>query len=162
MPVRACKNGAGPGDSPASDRCRSRYGSCIVLGMDSQTLLRLGWGAVRYHLWGTRTPLNVMVAVTNRCPAQCVYCDIPARKQREQTTAELLETPLKWRESVGRDKRRAVEGVGDRAALVSGAMRREIGYVQVGDEFIDFESAELAPVQAEMVLKLLKVRAGRP
>ena len=29
-------------------------------------------------------------------------------------------------------------------------------------EFIDFESAELAPVQAETVLKLLKVRAGRP
>ena len=78
------------------------------------------------------------------------------------TTAELLERQLKWRESVGRDKRRAVEGVGDRAALVSGAMRREIGYVQVGDEFIDFESAELAPVQAETVLKLLKVRAGRP
>lgn len=59
--------------------------------MDSQILLRLGWGALRYRLWGARAPLNVMVAVTNRCPARCVYCDIPARKQQERTTAELLD-----------------------------------------------------------------------
>lgn len=79
-----------------------------------------------------------------------------------KTTAELFERQVKWRESVGRDKRRVIEGVADRAALVSGALRREIGYVQVGDELIDFESAELNAAQAESVLKLLNLRNGRP
>lgn len=79
-----------------------------------------------------------------------------------KNTAELLEYQLKWRESVGRDKRRVIEGVGDRAALVSGVMRREIGYVQVGDGFIDFESSELPGAQADAVLKLLTLAQGRP
>jgi MoaA/NifB/PqqE/SkfB family radical SAM enzyme len=58
--------------------------------MNTSTLARLVAGAVRYRLTGHRTPLNVMVAVTNRCNARCAYCAIPERTQAEPSTDELL------------------------------------------------------------------------
>ncbi len=79
-----------------------------------------------------------------------------------KNTAELFEYQVKWRESVGRDKRRTIEGVGDRAALVSGVMRREIGYVQIGDGLIEFESSELTGAQAESALGALSLARARP
>jgi len=51
--------------------------------------LRMGRGAVMANLFGTRTPLNVMLSVTNRCLSRCAYCKIPTRSQREMTTAEI-------------------------------------------------------------------------
>jgi len=36
-------------------------------------------------------PLNVMIAVTNKCNSRCGYCKIYTRKQRELTTAEIIE-----------------------------------------------------------------------
>jgi MoaA/NifB/PqqE/SkfB family radical SAM enzyme len=51
----------------------------------------MGVGALRANLFGTRTPLSVMLSVTNGCNSKCVYCDIPLRKQREMTTEELFQ-----------------------------------------------------------------------
>ena len=51
---------------------------------------RMGLGALRHRITGRRTPLNVMIAVTNRCTAQCAYCSIPTRTGPELSTAEIL------------------------------------------------------------------------
>ncbi len=59
--------------------------------MDPQILLRNGLGALDHHLRGRRRPLNVMIALTNRCNAHCGYCKIPERDQTELDTAELLD-----------------------------------------------------------------------
>jgi MoaA/NifB/PqqE/SkfB family radical SAM enzyme len=53
-------------------------------------LVRMGTATLAARLAGKATPLNVMISVTNRCTARCGYCDIPARRQRELTTVELL------------------------------------------------------------------------
>lgn len=49
----------------------------------------MGLATARAHLTGYAAPLNVMISVTNRCPARCGYCDIPNRKQREMNTNEI-------------------------------------------------------------------------
>lgn len=58
--------------------------------MKARNLLRIGASTLRANLFGTARPLNVMISVTNRCPARCSYCNIPNRRQREMTTAELI------------------------------------------------------------------------
>ena len=50
----------------------------------------MGTGALKANLFNARTPLSVMLSVTNRCNSRCIYCDIPSRKQREMTTEEIL------------------------------------------------------------------------
>lgn len=40
----------------------------------------LGW-----KFFGTRRPLNIMFAPTDRCTGSCVYCKIPERKSKEMT-----------------------------------------------------------------------------
>jgi len=58
--------------------------------MKIANLLNMGTASLRANLTGARTPLNVMISVTNRCPARCSYCDIPNRRQREMTTPEMI------------------------------------------------------------------------
>ncbi len=58
--------------------------------MKIKNLLRMGAASLGANLTGAATPLNVMISVTNRCPARCSYCDIPNRQQRELTTAEMI------------------------------------------------------------------------
>lgn len=50
----------------------------------------MGVASLNANLTGAKTPLNVMISVTNRCPARCSYCNIPNRQQREMTTEELI------------------------------------------------------------------------
>lgn len=50
----------------------------------------MGLATLRANLTGISVPLNVMISVTNRCPARCSYCDIPNRRQREMSTEELI------------------------------------------------------------------------
>ncbi|MDP7422918.1 MAG: radical SAM protein [bacterium] len=57
--------------------------------MNVRHAIRMGLGAASHKLTGRRCPLNVMVSVTNRCPSNCSYCQIPQRKQREMTTDEI-------------------------------------------------------------------------
>jgi MoaA/NifB/PqqE/SkfB family radical SAM enzyme len=58
--------------------------------MNARTLSRFARGAVRYRMTGRRTPLNVMIAVTNRCNARCSYCGIPDRGGEDLPTEALL------------------------------------------------------------------------
>jgi len=58
--------------------------------MKLKNLVNMGMASLAANLTGAATPLNVMISVTNRCPARCSYCDIPNRQQREMTTAELI------------------------------------------------------------------------
>jgi len=43
-----------------------------------------------FRLTGRRTPVNVMISVTNSCQSNCSYCEISTLKQREMTTDEIL------------------------------------------------------------------------
>lgn len=58
--------------------------------MKLNNLVKMGIHTLRSTVSGTRIPLNVMLSVTNRCPARCAYCGIPQRKQKELTTAEII------------------------------------------------------------------------
>jgi len=58
--------------------------------MKNSTLLKFGLATLKAKLTGASIPLNVMISVTNRCPARCSYCNIPNRQQREMTTADLI------------------------------------------------------------------------
>jgi MoaA/NifB/PqqE/SkfB family radical SAM enzyme len=58
--------------------------------MRLKNLFNMGWGALRANVANVRSPLNVMLSVTNRCTSNCIYCNIPNRGQRELTTKEIL------------------------------------------------------------------------
>lgn len=58
--------------------------------MKIKNLLKMGFASLNANLTGAKTPLNVMISVTNRCPARCSYCNIPNRQQREMTTEEII------------------------------------------------------------------------
>jgi MoaA/NifB/PqqE/SkfB family radical SAM enzyme len=58
--------------------------------MKLQNLIGMGFGSLNYHLSGKRTPLNVMLSLTNRCLSSCQYCRITQRKQTELTTQEVF------------------------------------------------------------------------
>lgn len=50
----------------------------------------MGWGALAYRLFKKRKPLNVMLSVTNHCPAHCLYCRFPQRRQKELSTNQIF------------------------------------------------------------------------
>jgi len=50
----------------------------------------MGLRTVAYHVCGSRCPVNVMLAVTNRCTGNCSYCRIPSRPQADMSTADIL------------------------------------------------------------------------
>lgn len=45
--------------------------------------------AVGNRFLGVKIPLNVMLALTDRCTGNCIYCQLPARKSPEMSTAEI-------------------------------------------------------------------------
>ena len=55
-----------------------------------QNKIKMGWGSVRYRVTGHKAPINVMLAVTDRCPSRCTYCRIPARNYADPSTETLL------------------------------------------------------------------------
>jgi MoaA/NifB/PqqE/SkfB family radical SAM enzyme len=58
--------------------------------MNLKNLLYTGKATLMANLMNTRTPVNVMFSVTNRCQSRCKYCAIPSRRQRELTTQEIF------------------------------------------------------------------------
>lgn len=58
--------------------------------MNYTNLLKFGLATVNAKLTGASIPLNVMIAVTNRCPARCGYCNIFNRQQPEMSTEDLI------------------------------------------------------------------------
>lgn len=59
--------------------------------MKLSTALSMGVAAFKAHLLGGVRPLNVMLAVTNRCDQRCRYCQIPQRRQPEMTAEEIKD-----------------------------------------------------------------------
>jgi len=51
----------------------------------------MGLGALRHRLFGTRVPLNVMLAVTDRCTNRCAYCRIPELGRPDPPLEKLLD-----------------------------------------------------------------------
>src|SRR3989338_9511571 len=58
--------------------------------MRLKNIIKIGIGVLYARLLNRRTPLNVMLSVTNRCPSRCSYCNIPNRNQRELTTTQIF------------------------------------------------------------------------
>jgi MoaA/NifB/PqqE/SkfB family radical SAM enzyme len=54
-----------------------------------RNIARMATTSVAARTLGTRKPLNVMLAVTDRCTGSCVYCVIPQRAQGEMSLVEL-------------------------------------------------------------------------
>lgn len=59
--------------------------------MKLSTAFAMGAAALKANALGGVRPLNVMLAVTNRCDQRCRYCQIPSRQQAEMTTAQLVK-----------------------------------------------------------------------
>lgn len=59
--------------------------------MRLKNLFKMGLGAALAKGANIRIPLNVMLSVTNLCTSNCVYCNIPSRRQKELTTKEVFE-----------------------------------------------------------------------
>jgi MoaA/NifB/PqqE/SkfB family radical SAM enzyme len=51
--------------------------------------LGMAASSAAYRLTGARRPLNIMIAVTDRCTGHCAYCRIPERRSAEMNTAEV-------------------------------------------------------------------------
>ena len=54
------------------------------------TAMRMGLTALSTNVLGGGKPLNVMLAVTNKCDQRCRYCQIPDRRQDEMTTDQIV------------------------------------------------------------------------
>lgn len=57
--------------------------------MKFTTMARAGLGVFEGHLTGKPKPLFIIISVTNKCPSNCSYCNIPKREQRELTLDEI-------------------------------------------------------------------------
>lgn len=51
----------------------------------------MGKGSLAHRLLKRRKPLNVMLSVTNRCQANCLYCRFPQRSQEELSTFQIFD-----------------------------------------------------------------------
>lgn len=51
--------------------------------MKINNMLKMGCVALAANIYKKKTPLNVMLSVTDRCTAHCSYCDIPGRGLKE-------------------------------------------------------------------------------
>ncbi len=58
--------------------------------MKLKTAIEMGLSALTTNVFGGSKPLNVMLAVTNKCDQRCRYCQIPERQQTEMTTEQIV------------------------------------------------------------------------
>lgn len=63
---------------------------CSANSMHPTALVKTGLCALRSRVTGARVPLNVMLAVTNRCNATCAYCAIYEGPEHTPHTQRLL------------------------------------------------------------------------
>ena len=54
-----------------------------------RNIVKMASASVASRALGRRRPLNVMLAVTDRCTGSCVYCAIPQRRNSEMTLPQL-------------------------------------------------------------------------
>ncbi len=57
----------------------------------------MGLGTAAFRVFGVRTPLNVMLSLTDRCTNLCGYCRIPLRKSPEMSLEDLRALFLEMR-----------------------------------------------------------------
>ena len=60
------------------------------IAMKLGNMIGMGLRSAGYLALRRRCPVNVMLAVTNRCNARCNYCKIPTRQDPDMTTAQIL------------------------------------------------------------------------
>jgi len=58
--------------------------------MNLKNLIYIGSSTLMANLFNKRTPVNVLLSVTNQCPSRCKYCTLPLRKQKELTTEQIF------------------------------------------------------------------------
>jgi MoaA/NifB/PqqE/SkfB family radical SAM enzyme len=54
-----------------------------------KNVIKMTSAALAWKATGKRRPLNVMLALTDRCTGNCAYCAIPERKSPEMTTEQI-------------------------------------------------------------------------
>ncbi|MBT3193354.1 MAG: radical SAM protein [Verrucomicrobia bacterium] len=59
--------------------------------MQLYNLARMGLQTLAHNLTGKKCPVNVMLAVTNRCNANCHYCQIPSRPGDDIPLPKMLQ-----------------------------------------------------------------------
>lgn len=117
-----------------------------------KNMFGIGAKVLGYKTIGRRTPVNVMISVTNRCQSHCSYCDISTLKQPELNTDEFLKLIDQ-----------IVESGGERIALWGGEplMREDIGqivrYAKSKGLFVTMDSNGFAVPENLDVVKLLDV-----
>ena len=58
--------------------------------MQLSRMIAMGLRTVAFQTLGVRCPVNVMLAVTNRCNGRCAYCRIPMRSPEDLSTDVIL------------------------------------------------------------------------
>jgi len=58
--------------------------------MNFKNLINIGSASIKANIFNKRTPINVMISLTNSCQSHCKYCDIPLRKQKKMDTQEIF------------------------------------------------------------------------
>lgn len=58
--------------------------------MQLSRMIAMGMRTAAYQAFGVRCPVNVMLAVTNRCNGHCAYCRIPERPGEEMSTTDIM------------------------------------------------------------------------
>jgi MoaA/NifB/PqqE/SkfB family radical SAM enzyme len=53
-------------------------------------IARMGLATLKYHILNKRTPVNLMLSVTDRCNSSCRYCSVPSRAKPELTTLQIF------------------------------------------------------------------------
>ncbi len=60
-----------------------------TLSIPVRNIIRMASASVASRTLGQRKPLNVMLAVTDRCTGSCVYCALPERASQEMTLDQI-------------------------------------------------------------------------
>lgn len=63
-------------------------GAPLPIGL--RNIIHMGRAALAHRAFGHRRPLNVMLAVTDRCTGSCGYCAIPQRRSPEMSLPEIV------------------------------------------------------------------------
>ena len=61
----------------------------VTLSIPIRNVAKMATSSLMQKAFGTRRPLNVMLALTDRCTGKCAYCKIPERKSPEMTKEQI-------------------------------------------------------------------------
>lgn len=67
--------------------------------MEWARVVKIGAAVAKAHLFGVRTPLAVWVDITNRCPANCAYCNLSRTGEKDLPLEDVLRLADEAREA---------------------------------------------------------------